>query len=159
MAWRSLLNTVLAGTKREQEIAVENRSNYDQWLDELYSEIEVFVKRVNALNLEETEDRDQFYEFIDKFSSRMEQLRARSETSHSPAEVLIDLEELIELLQNISAPVALYSLNVNESAWEKKQRQQREKERERDRIERVRSDRENVANQVESLNEALNAEV
>lgn len=159
MAWRSLLNTVLAGTKREQEIAVENRSGYDQWLDELYSEIEVFVKRVNGLNLEEAEDRDQFYEFIDKFSSRMEQLRARSETSHSPAEVLIGLEELIELLQNTSAPVAVYSLNVNESAWEKKQRQQREKKRERDRIERVRSDRENVANQVENLNKALDTEV
>lgn len=67
--------------KKEKEIEVENQSEYEQWVSELYSEIEVFVKRVNALDLGESGDREKFYEFIKRFSDRLGDLRERSEAS------------------------------------------------------------------------------
>jgi len=84
MSWKSLVDTFLAGKKREKEIEVENQSEYEEWVSELYSEIEVFVNRVNDLELEESEDRHKLFSLIGRFSDRFYELRERSEASDAP---------------------------------------------------------------------------
>lgn len=159
MAWSSLVDTVLAGTKRQQEIEVENQSEYDQWRSELYSEIEVFVKRVNSLDLEESEDRSQMYEFIEKFSNRVQDLRERSEASSAPTEALIELDSLIEELNDTSAPIAVATVSLSRDPIKKARNRRRREEREQNRIEHAREHRDEVADKIQEVNSAFDEDL
>lgn len=159
MAWSSLVDTVLAGTKRQQEIEVENQSEYDQWRSELYSEIEVFVKRVNSLDLEESEDRSQMYEFIEKFSDRVQNLRERSEASSAPTEALIKLDSLIEELKDTSAPIAVATATLSRNPVKKARHRKRREEREQNRIEHAREQRDKVADKIQEVNTAFDEDL
>lgn len=155
MSWKSLVDTFLAGTKREREIEVENQSDYDKWLSELYSEIEVFVKRVNNLDLEESEERGKFYDFIGKFSTRLQDLRERSESSGAPATALIEMDELVEMLEDTSAPISVAVASLDNDPFKEARRERRRKEREQNKIERARDRRDEIANQIQQVTSAL----
>ena len=107
MPWSSIADKLLAGSKRKEEIEVENQSDYDLWVSEVYSEIEVFVKRVNNLDLEDAEDREKLFSITSRFADRLSDLRERSEASAAPAGALIKLEELIERMNSASAPAVV----------------------------------------------------
>ena len=155
MSWKSLVDTFLAGKKREKEIEVENQSDYDKWLSELYSEIEVFVKRVNNLDLEESEERGKFYDFIGKFSTRLQDLRERSESSGAPATALIEMDELVETLEDTSAPISVAVASLDNDPFKKARRERRRKKREQNKIERARERRDEIANQIQEVTSAL----
>ena len=155
MPWNALANRILAGSKRKKEIKVENQSDYDQWLSELYSEIEVFVKRVNALKLDESEQRDKFYEFVSRFSDRLKDLRERSEASGAPADALIRLEELIEVMNESSSKVHVSVAYIGDDPFEKARREKKREEREQEKIERMREKRDEIADQIEEVTEVF----
>ena len=159
MPWSSLVDTVLAGTKRQQEIEVENQSEYDQWRSELYSEIEVFVKRVNSLDLEESEDRSKMYDFMEKFSNRVQDLRERSEASSAPTEALIELDSLVEELEDTSAPIAVATATLSRNPAKKARQRKRREEREQNRIEHAREQRDKVADQIQVVNSAFDEDL
>jgi len=158
MSWKSLVDTVLAGKKREKEIKVENQSDYDKWLSEFYSEIEVFVKRVNNLDLEESEERDKFYDFIGKFSTRLQNLRERSESSGAPTAALIEMDALVETLEDTSAPISVAVASLDNDPFKEPRRERRRKEREQNKIKRVRDRLDEIANQIQDITSALESE-
>lgn len=134
---------------------MENQSDYDRWLSELYSEIEVFVKRVNALDVEEAEQRDKFYKFVGRLSDRLEDLRERSEASGAPAEALIRLEELIEDLTESSSKAHVSVAYTGDDPFEKARREKKREEREQEKIERLREKRDEIADQIQKVTSAL----
>lgn len=150
-----MANRILAGSKRKKEIEVENQSDYGRWLSELYSEIEVFVKRVNALDLEETEQRDKFYDFVGRLSDRLEDLRERSAASGAPAEALIQLEELIEELTESSSKVHVSVAYIGDDPFEKAKRNKKREELEQEKIEQLREKRDEIADQIQEVTSAL----
>lgn len=155
MPWNALANRILAGSKRRKEIEVENRSDYDQWASELYSEIEVFVKRVNALDLEESGDRSKFYELAGRLSDCLQDLRERSESSGTPAEALIQLEKLIEQINNTSSQVHVSVAYIGDDPFEKARREKKRKKREQEKIERAREKRDEIADKIQQLTAAF----
>jgi len=155
MPWNALADRILTGSKRKKELEVENQSGYDQWVSELYSEIEVFVKRVNNLNLSEAEGRDQFYNFAGKLSDRLLELRERSESSAAPAEALIQLEELIEKINESSSEVHVSVAYIGENSFEKARREKKRKEREREKTEKAREKRDTIADKIQQLTAAF----
>lgn len=134
---------------------MENQSDYSQWLSELYSEIEVFVKRVNDLNLEEAEQQEEFYEFVARLSDRLEDLRERSEASGAPAEALIRLEELIEELTESSSKIHVSTAYIGEDPFEKAKREKKREEREKEKIEQLREKRDEIADKIQEVTSAL----
>ena len=156
MPWNALANRILAGSKRKKEIEVENQSDYDQWVSELYSEIEVFVKRVNTLNLEEASDREKFYEFVKRFSDRLQDLRERSEASGAPAEALIELEKLVEVMnESSSSKVHVSVAYIGDDPFKKAKREKKREERKQERIEQLREKRDKIAGQIQELTSAF----
>ncbi|WP_313694262.1 hypothetical protein [Halorarum halobium] len=155
MAWNALADRILAGSKRKKEIEVENQSDYDRWLSELYSEIEVFVKRVSALDLEEAEQRDKFYEFVGRLSDRLENLRERSEASAAPAEALIRLEELIEVMNESSSKVHVSVAYIGDDPFEKAKREKKREKRRQEKIGQLREKRDEIADQIQEVTEAF----
>ena len=151
MSWKSLVDTFLAGKKREKEIEVENQSEYEEWVSELYSEIEVFVNRVNDLDLEESEDRHKLFSLIGRFSDRFYELRERSEASDAPTEALIKLEELIERMNNASAPAAATVAYLGDDPFKKARRERKREEREKKQIKRVRKERDEIADYIQRV--------
>jgi hypothetical protein len=155
MPWNALANRILADSKRRKEIEVENQSDYDQWVSELYSEIKVFVKRVNALDLEESSDRSKFYEFAGRLSDRLQDLRERSESSGAPAEALIRLEELIEQINNTSSQVHVSVAYIGDDPFERARREKKKKRREQEKIERAREKRDEIGDNIQQLTAAF----
>jgi DNA repair exonuclease SbcCD ATPase subunit len=155
MPWNALADRILTGSKRKEELEVENQSAYDQWLSELHSEIEVFVKRVNNLNLSEAEGRDQFYNFAGRLSDRLLELRERSESSAAPAEALIQLEELIEKINESSSKTHVSVAYIGEDPFEKARREKKRKEREREKTEKAREKRDTTADKIQQLTAAF----
>jgi DNA repair exonuclease SbcCD ATPase subunit len=159
MAWNALVERILAGSKREKEIEVENQSDYDRWLSELHSEIAVFVERVNALDLEEAEHRKKFYEFISRFSDRLKDLRERSEASAAPTEDLIRLEELIEVMNKSSSSKAHVSVSyLGDSPFEKAKHEEKKEKRRQERIAQLREKRDEIGDQIQEVSEAFEEE-
>ena len=159
MPWNALADRILAGSTRKKEIEVENQSEYDEWVSELRSEIEVFVKRVNALDLEEAGDRDKFYEFVKRFSDRLRDLRERSEASGASAEALIRLEELIEELNESSSTVHVSVAYIGDDPFEKARREQKRKKREQEKIESLREKRDEIAGKIQELTSAFDEDM
>jgi len=155
MAWNDLADRVLADSNRKREIEIENRSEYDQWVSELYSEMEVFVKRVNGLDLSEAGGRDQFYNFAGRLSDRLLELRERSESSAAPAEALIQLEELIEKINESSSQIHVSVAYIGEDPFEKARREKKRKEREREKTEKAREKRDAIADKIQQLTAAF----
>jgi len=155
MPWNALADRILTGGKRKKELEVENQSEYAQWVSELYSEIEVFVKRVNALDLSEVEGREQFYEFGERFSERLQELRNRSQSSAVPTEVLIQLEELIEQIDETSPGAAASVVYMGDDPLKKAKMEQERKERREERTEEVRKERDMIANEIQELTAAF----
>jgi len=150
-----LADRVLADSNRKREIEIENRSEYDQWVSELYSEMEVFVKRVNGLDLSEAGGRDQFYNFAGRLSDRLLELRERSESSAAPAEALIQLEELIEKINESSSQIHVSVAYIGEDPFEKARREKKRKEREREKTEKAREKRDAIADKIQQLTAAF----
>lgn len=157
MPWNALADRILAGSNRRKEIEVENRSEYEEWVSEVYSEIEVFVKRVNALDLEDAEDRGKFYDFAGRLSDRLSDLRERSESSGAPAEALIQLEELIEQINESSSKVAVSVAYIGDDPFEKARRERKREKREKEKIERARKKRDEIAGKIRLFSEALDS--
>lgn len=155
MPWNALADRILTGSKRKKELEVENQSEYDQWVSELYSEIEVFVKRVNNLDLSEAEGRDRFYNFAERLSDRLLEVRERSESSAAPAEALIQLEELIEKTNKTSSQVHVSVSYIGNDPFEKAKREKKRKEREREKTEKARMKRDAIADKIQELNAAF----
>lgn len=155
MPWNALADRILTGSKRKKELEVENQSEYDQWVSELYSEIEVFVKRVNNLDLSEAEGRDQFYNFAESLCDRLRELRERSESSDAPAEALIQLEELIEKINETSSKIHVSVAYIGNDPFEKARREKKKKEREREKTERAREKRDAIADKIQELTAAF----
>jgi len=155
MPWNALADRILTRSKRKKELEVENQSEYDQWISELHSEIEVFVKRVNNLDLSETEGRDQFYNFAGRLSDRLLELRERSESSAAPAEALIQLEELIEKINETSSQIHVSVSYIGDDPIEKAKREKKRKEREREKTERAREKRDAIADKIQELTAAF----
>lgn len=153
MPWNALADRILAGSKRKKEIEVENQTEYDKWVSELYSEIEVFVKRVNALDMEESGDRSKFYEFVKRFSDRLQDLRERSEASGASAEALIQLEKLVEVMNESSSSKIHISVDYigGDDPFEKRNRERKKEERRQEKIEALREKRDEIASQIQEL--------
>lgn len=138
---------------------MENQSDYDRWLSELHSEIEVFVKRVNALNLEESSDRSKFYKFVGRFSDRLKDLRERSEASGGPAEALIRLEQLIEVMtESSSSKIHVSVAYIGDDPFEKAKREKKSEKRRQEQIEQLREKREEIADQIQDVMDAFEDE-
>jgi len=155
MPWESLASTFLAGKKRKEEIEAENQSEYDQWVSSIYSEIRVFVKRVNGLDLEEASDRDELYELINQFADRFSDLRERSESAGAPVDALIKMDEMIDRMKDSSSPIA-----VGMASWSrdpmKKARHEKRREKDRaKRVKRVRDERNEIAEKIEDFTAEL----
>ncbi|WP_152424958.1 hypothetical protein [Natronococcus jeotgali] len=129
MALESLIDTALAGFKRSRELEAENRSEYKQWHSELESELEVFLYRAKEMNLEESSDRHEFYDYIEKFENRLRSLRSRSEASEAPTQALVEIENLVDLAENTDRPVYAVSVNFKETPLERQRREKKEEER------------------------------
>jgi hypothetical protein len=158
MPWNALANRILAGSNRKKEIEVENQSEYDQWVSELHSEIAVFVKRVNSLDLTASEGRSKFYEFAGRLSDRLNDLRERSESSGAPAEALIKLEELIEQINDTSSQIHVSVAYIGNDPFEKARREKKRKKREQEKIERAREKRNEIAESIEEFTAALDGD-
>lgn len=160
MPWNALADRILAGSKRKKEIEVENRSEYDEWVSELYSEIEVFVKRVNALDFEEAGDRDKFYEFVERFSDRLRDLRERNEASGASAEALIQLEKLVEVMnESSSSKIHVSVAYLGDDPFEKRKRERKREERRQEKIEALREKRDEIAGQIQELTSAFDQDL
>jgi hypothetical protein len=96
------------------------------------------VKRINSLDLEESEDRSKMYDFIEKFSNRVQNLRERSEASSAPTEALIELDSLVEALEDTSAPIAVATVTLSKDPAKKARQRKWREEREQNRIEHAR---------------------
>jgi len=159
MSWGAIVNQILAGSKRRRELAVESQSEYEQWISEIDSEIEVFVKRVNGLDLSESEDRDQFYDITEGLSDDLQELRERSESAAAPAELLIQLEELIEKTSetptHIGATVAHLGNNPAEKARREIQEQKKHEKKEEKRTDEAREKRDAIAEEIQALTAAF----
>ncbi|AWB28360.1 hypothetical protein [Halococcoides cellulosivorans] len=151
MPWNALTDRILTGSKRKKILEVENQSEYDQWVSELFSEIGVFVKRVNDLDLSQAEDRAQFDNFAEKFSDRLLELRKRSESSSAPTETLIQLEELVEKIDETSSQMAFTSVYCGDDPFEKARLEKKRKEREGENTERAREKRDALADEIQEL--------
>lgn len=151
MPWNALADRILTGSKRKKELEVENQSEYNQWISELHSEIEVFVRRVNHLDLAEAEARGQFYKFVGRVSDRLLELRERSESSAAPAEALIQLEELIEETNQTSSQVHVSVAYIGDDPFEKAKREKKRNDREREKTERAREKRDAIADKIQEL--------
>jgi hypothetical protein len=158
MPWNTLAGRILTGSNGKNELEVENRSEYDQWVSELYSEIEVFVKRVNGLDLSEAKGRDKFYNFAGRLSDRLLELRERSESSAAPAEALIQVEELIEKINESSSQIHVSVAYIGEDPFEKARREKKRKKREREKTEKAREKRDAIANKIQQLTVAFEAD-
>ena len=158
MPWNTLAGRILTGSNGKNELEVENRSEYDQWVSELYSEIEVFVKRVNGLDLSEAKGRDQFYNFAGRLSDRLLELRERSESSAAPAEALIQVEELIEKINESSSKIHVSVAYIGEDPFEKARREMKRKKREREKTEKAREKRDAIADKIQQLTAAFEAD-
>lgn len=159
MPWNAIANALLSDRKREQELGVEIQSEYENWRREVYTELEIFVKRVNDLNLEESEERTMFYDLTDKFSPRFEDLRTRSEASNTPVDALIEIEKLVELLEDISPPLVVTTSTLNPTPVEKKRQEKRRKERHQRHIEKVETEMDKIAEQIKTVNNNFDQEI
>jgi hypothetical protein len=159
MVWDALANRVLAGSNRKKEIQVEKQSEYDQWTSEIHSEIAVFVRRVNNLYLNHSEDRSKFYEFADRLSDRLQDLRERSESSGAPPEALIKLEELVETINNNSSDVSVSVAYIGDDPFKKARREEERQQREQERIERTYEKRERIAESIEQFTAVLDGDI
>lgn len=155
MPWDALANRILTEGNRKKELEVEKQSEYAQWVSEIYSEIEVFVKRVNNLGLSNSEDRDQFYDFAERLSDRLSELRDRSESSTAPAEVLIQLEELIEKVDENSSQAVVSVAYLGNDPVKKARHEKKMKKRERERAEKAREQRDLIADEIQELNDVF----
>jgi hypothetical protein len=151
MVWDALAERILAGSTRKQEIDVEKQSEYEQWRSELDSKIKVFVKRVDGLDLEESEDRAQLYDLIDTLSSRVQTLTERSETSSAPTEVLIELDKLVELLEDTSAPIRVGTVSLRNDPFKQARQKKQREEREQERIEKAHEQLDEIADQIQEV--------
>ena len=155
MAWNALVDRILAGSKKRKELEVENQSEYDQWVSEVDSEIEVFVKRVNRLDLGTADGRSKFYGFIGRFSTRLRELRERSESSGASAEALIQLEELIEEMNSSASDVSVSVAYLGDDPVEKARRERKRKKRRQEKAEKAREKRDEIANHIHDVTSAL----
>lgn len=152
MPWNALANNILTENRRRQELEVEKQSEYQQWRNELGSEIHVFVKRTNRLDVDDSDDRYQFYELTDKFAPRFQELRNRSEASNAPPEALIEIEELVELLDDTLPPASIGIVSLDPSPAERRRQKQRRKERKQRRKKKVQNEMDEIAEKIRSLN-------
>lgn len=159
MPWNAITDAVLSGSKRQQEIEVEERSEYQNWRNELGSEIQVFVKRTNRLDINDSDDQYKFYDLTDKFAERIDDLRERSEASKAPTEALIELEELVEFLEDPSAPLAAAVVTFDPSPYEKIRKQKEAERRNQERVEKVQSDLDQVAEKIQAVNQGFETEL
>lgn len=149
MALESLVDTVLAEFKRSGEIKTKNTSTYAQWYSEFESEVEVFLHRIRDIDVESSEDRDQFYDYLENFGSRLQELRSRSESSDAPTEALVELEDLADLVEDTTRPAYIVSINLNETPLERQRREQREKKQKQRYEEKAREEIEELVEQIE----------
>lgn len=149
MPWGTLVDHFLAENRRKREIEVESDARYGEWLEQAESMIQVFVKRVNDLNFDDSADLSRFYELIENLSSRAEDLRESTDASKAPANSLVKLEELVELLNETTQPPASGVVTINETPFERAKRKEREREKEQERIGWAIQDREKIANKIQ----------
>lgn len=153
--WSSLSDLLLAGEKRDRELDVEKEAEYGEWGTELHAQIEVFVKRVNASDLEDSADRQKFFSLVSKSANRFSRLRESSESATAPTDALIRLEELIERMENASEPISVGVVSLDENPFKRAQRKRREENRERKEIKRVREERDEIADHIQELIDAF----
>ena len=149
------MDGLLAGDNRKKELETENQSAYGVWRSELHGEFEVFVARVNDLHLDEPSDQQTFYSLINRFASAFRDLRDRSEASAAPTKALIRLEELIEEMDDTSAPVQVSVAYIGSDPFKKASREKRREEHEQKDIERVREIRDEIADRIHDVIVAL----
>lgn len=152
MPWNALADNILSESRRRQELEVEEQSEYQRWRNELYTETRVFVKRVNDLDLSNSEERTRFYELRKDFAESIEQLRSRSETSKAPVEALIEIEELNELLLDTTSRISATVAYLGNDPFKKMKREKEEKEREQRRTDEAVEDKNEIAKKIQSLN-------
>lgn len=152
------MDTFLAGKKREKEIVVESQSDYAEWVDEVYTEIKVFVRRVNGLDLKESDDRHKLFSLTSKFAVRFRELRERSEASDAATDALIKLEELVERMDNASAPAAVTVATLSNDPFKKARMEKKREKREKKQIKRVHQEREEIAGKIQEVTAALEGE-
>lgn len=151
MPWNALVDNILTENRRRQELEVEKQSEYQRWMNELHTEIRVFVKRVNDLDLSNPEERTRFYQFRKNFAESIEELRNRSETAKAPVEALIEMEELNELLLDTTSRISATVAYLGNDPFKKMKRKKKEKEREQRRTDEAEEDKNEIAEQIESL--------
>jgi len=133
----------------------EYESDYKQWRAELYSEIAVFIKRINSLDLEDSADRKQMYSFIEEYSNRFQELRYKSEASSASTESLIELEKLIELLNSISELTVVSIINLDPTPAERRRQEKRRREKKEEQIEEARDQLEEIEDKIQDLDDTF----
>jgi len=136
MVLDSLVDTVLKGVKRSQELRKERQFEYAQWMDEVESELEVFLNRTKKLNADNRDDREEFYNHANQLKNRLEGLRERSTVAEAPAAAIIELEDLIEILKDTNRGGVFYT-SMNPSEEEIARNEQKSEERASEDVERV----------------------
>jgi Cft2 family RNA processing exonuclease len=161
MSLSKLLDPILAPVRRRRELDAEEESEYSRWLREFETEVKVFVERVDALDFEEAEDRDRFYELVDRFEERVKYLRSRSVVSKTPNQAVVELDELSEVLEDTSSGIAVAVAHLDEpkNPFEAARRREKEEERRRRRVESVQRDVDEVIAYIERVTGAFDEDI
>lgn len=130
MSASSLLDTVLARTKRSEELDAERDDEFQTWVRRLNAESMMLLKQIDQFDYTDSADREAFYALVDKSASRFESLRNRDEIGEVPVSVTVELDQLLDRFEDASQKRV-----VRLSAGDSKQEQKKDREtqqRERD---------------------------
>jgi hypothetical protein len=135
MSVSSLLDTVLASQQRVQETEVERDDAFLTWVRRLNTESKVLLKRTQEFDFSESEDREAFYELVEKMYGRFRELREQDEIGEVPIDVILKFDDLLEELEGTSRPavVAVSTIGTKspaQRAREKRRKKEREERRE-----------------------------
>jgi hypothetical protein len=158
MVLSAALNAVLSKKKRQQQLSAENQNEYTRWKSDVYSELEVFIRRVSDIDPSDSDDRTEFYKQTDRLHDRLTALRDQSVSSSAPTSGLIKLEDLVDNLDDLSAAIRPYSYNLNETPAQERRREEMREELEEQDAEQACEEIEALGTQIQSLLSALEGE-
>jgi len=85
----SLLDTVLAREQRVRELDAERDDEFQTWVKRLNAESMTLLKQISEFDLTDSDDREAFYDLVEKSEARFTDLRNRDEIAEVPTNVTI----------------------------------------------------------------------
>jgi len=92
----SLLDTVLAREQRVRELDAERDDEFQTWVKRLNAESMTLLKQISEFDLTDSDDREAFYDLVEKSEARFTDLRNRDEIAEVPTNVTIEIDRLLD---------------------------------------------------------------